>query len=96
MKHKMWLRKSFFWTRRRQGEGPLVPPLPNRATDQSTILAHGVWPHHPTTVEIYYNKEETLARMEKRHESLHDLPILAVEKAWQEKQTRERAQRSAI
>lgn len=91
MKHKMWVRFCVFWTRRRQGDGLPAPPLPNHETRQSTAreVANSLRPPQSAMFEVYYSKEETIARMKKRKESIRDLPVFAVERAWKEKQKKE-------
>lgn len=82
----MWVRFRFFWTRKRAGEGLPAPPLPNYKMRRPTASGGAKSAQRSSTLEVYYDKEETLARMKKRMEPIQDLPVFAVESAWKAKQ----------
>lgn len=76
MKHKMWVRFRFFFTRRREGKNLPAPPLPISDSDPSPRNVKHMYP----AIEMYHSKEETRKKTEERMATFGTPPTSAVQR----------------
>ncbi|KIM25818.1 hypothetical protein M408DRAFT_330998 [Serendipita vermifera MAFF 305830] len=89
--HKMWLRYRFMMARRRAGEGLPAPPLPTAQTlDPSTGTSEELEDaeqqrksqvRYPA-MDIYYTREENMAKMRQKRSGFGVFPPSAVKAKW--------------